>query len=62
MDIKAGARLDESILEALSAAKVVIVIFSSMSVISRFVMAEANYARLNNKLISICLPNINIAA
>lgn len=58
--VRAGERIDDVIQKALKDAKCVIVIWSRLSVDSRYVKDEANYALKRNKLIPVAIENVDL--
>jgi hypothetical protein len=58
--VRAGERFDDVIEEALKDAKSVIVMWSKLSVKSRYVRDEATYALNRNKLVPIKIEEVDL--
>ena len=58
-DLRPGERYQERIMNELDKAKAVIVIWTAKSVTSRWVVAEAEWAAEQNKLITVRTPDLN---
>ena len=59
--LRAGERFDDVIEEALKGAKSVIVIWSKLSVKSKYIKDEASYALDNNKLVPIAIEEVELS-
>ena len=58
--LRAGEHFDDSIERALTEAKCVIVMWSKLSVNSRYIKDEANYALNLNKLVPITIEEVDL--
>ena len=59
-ELLAGDEFHDKIKEEITAAKIVIVIWSPASIKSSWVQAEASLASGQNKLLTVCTPDIDV--